>query len=1014
MSDPAARERALFDAALDLPESERAVFLRDACGEDTALHARLARLLRVHEHAAATPSRLVEEAVDGIAELEPGTTIGPYTIERAVGTGGMGAVYLARQRTPVDRHVALKIVKLGMDTREVIARFAAERQALARMNHPNIAQIHDAGTTETGRPYFVMEYVEGLPITSFADAHRLDTKRRIELFLRVCDAVQHAHTKGVIHRDLKPSNILVAEGVREPVVKVIDFGIAKATSGGDAEDATQRPYLTEIGRIVGTPAYMSPEQALGDQAAIDTRTDVYSLGVVLYELLSGTLPIALDRAGSDVLRAIREAEPRTPASNLPARWEDAQRIAEARGTTLRDLRRLLGRETEWITLRALEKEPARRYQSVEAFAEDLTRMLRGEPVEAGPPSELYRLRKVVARHRVAFAFAATVFVLLAALAITGFTQARLIAAEATRANEQADLARQRAEAEREAREAAASAQRAAEEAAADAIDEAEKARLVTAFVDRMLTSANPTVAKGRDITVREVLDVSSVDVTTGVLGAKPSVEAAVRRMLGRSYQALGIYDRAADHLEVALASARSEGSPRDLAEALVELAISLSSAGRLAEADAALAEASPVVESLTPPDTELEIRLLENLSSLRYVQQRLDEAERIQDEVLAITRARKDEDPIRFVMALEDAAFFKLDARSFEAADALLAEALETLEASGADRTDLEIQIREERVRSRTLQFRGHEALAESESVVALARSFYPPDHPVLASVLATQVPLLRRIGRADDAERIGLESLRIRRTRLGAHIDTATAIENLAGVYAEQGRFEEARTLMHECIAMRREVLGPDSVAVAAGLSMLAWTYRGAGLRAEAEATLREALATWSRSPAPDHLDVATSLRNLALLLLRRGVYDEAIEHLRHALRIRQAAFPAASQGQLEVRDDLIHAYLDAERYDEALALIDDTREATAHFFKPTSLYTLVLDIQRGAAVAAKTGRFDGLDALLEGWPRLEASGIFRESKRRVAERLRQIHALLGDEEGERVWAAKRDEFDD
>jgi serine/threonine protein kinase len=324
---------------------------------------------------------------------------GAYRIVRLLGEGGMGAVYLAEQKHPIRRQVALKMIKLGMSTTEVKARFDSERQALALMDHANIARVFDTGSTEQGRPYFVMEYVSGIPITDYCDLHRLNNRERLELFIAVCQAVHHAHQKGIIHRDIKPSNVLVGEQDGKPLPKVIDFGIAKAIDQRVMERAT----FTEMGSLVGTPEYMSPEQTLLS-SNIDTTTDVYSLGVLLYELLAGALPIEgkrLREAGlAELLRVIREEDPPTPSEKV-SQMADTAGVAERRRTNPVSLRRQLSGDLNWIVMKALEKDRGRRYPSVSEIAADIRRHLENKPVRASPPSGFYRAQRFVLRHRLA-------------------------------------------------------------------------------------------------------------------------------------------------------------------------------------------------------------------------------------------------------------------------------------------------------------------------------------------------------------------------------------------------------------------------------------------------------------------------------------------------------------------------------------------------------------------------------------------------------------------------------------
>jgi serine/threonine protein kinase/tetratricopeptide (TPR) repeat protein len=454
MAEQPTSERSIFLTAMEKSRgAERAAYLEEACAGDAQLRADIEGLIAAHDRLPPSPAAAESDTFDPPILLSlPSTIIGRYKLLESIGEGAHGTVYMAEQTSPVQRKVALKIIKAGMDSKQVIARFEAERQALALMDHPNIAKVFDAGVTETGRPYFVMELVKGVTITKYCDEHRLTPRDRLELFVQVCQAVQHAHQKGIIHRDLKPSNVLVALYDGKPVPKVIDFGVAKATG----QRLTEKTMFTGFGVVIGTPEYMSPEQAELNQLDIDTRSDIYSLGVLLYELLTGSPPFShkeLQKAGMlEMLRVIREREPTRPSTKLSTA-EGLPMLAANRGTEAARLTKLVRGELDWIVMKALEKDRSRRYETANGLVMDVQRYLADEPVQACPPSAGYRLRKFLRRNKgPVVAGAAVLLTLIAgiigtALGLRGAQKAWRAEAKRADGELQAKLAAQEREAE---------------------------------------------------------------------------------------------------------------------------------------------------------------------------------------------------------------------------------------------------------------------------------------------------------------------------------------------------------------------------------------------------------------------------------------------------------------------------------------------------------------------------------------------------------------------------------------
>jgi len=667
------RVRELFLAARDRTARDRDRFLDGACRQDAALRAEVERLLAhgelagsfLEQHAlggdldlAGLAPALSRGDVDG-GGLAPGEAIAGYRVLRVIGAGGFGSVLEAEQERPVERRVAVKVLRPGMDSRQVLARFAAERQTLARMDHAGIARVLDAGSTSLGRPFFAMELVAGEPITDWCARKGSGLRERLELFLQLCAAVQHAHYKGIIHRDLKPSNVLVADGQDGAQVKVIDFGIAKAVG----EPLLGGSLATRAGQLIGTPAYMSPEQAVGGGEDVGTRCDVYSLGALLYELLAGEPPFdpgRLSRATpSEFRRVLLEEDPPRPSERAAGSAQTAPRA-----------RRLAG-DLDWIVLRTLEKDPERRYPSVAELAADLARHLADEPVLARPPGAVYRLRKLARRHRVAFA-AGVAIVLALTLGIAG------TAWQAVRAGEQRDRALEaREEADRQSKAAEAAREEAVREKAV-AEEKAQALLAVLEFVQRMLSAAGPDVAQGSEPTVREMLDATAREIAGG-FGGPPEVEAEFRSMLGNVYRQLGLLGEARSHLEWAYRTREALRGPDDpdTLRARNDWAALVAEAGDPAEAERLYALSVAAGRRTLGPEHLRTLTAMNNRAQALRQIGRLDEAAALLEEALEC-RLRTHGERDRFTLVvLHNLAGIHLQREEWDLAESLLRDALD-------------------------------------------------------------------------------------------------------------------------------------------------------------------------------------------------------------------------------------------------------------------------------------------------------------------------------------------------
>ena len=880
MSPPACRKlRELFLEAAEIEDAAaRAAFLDLACGKDAGLRRRVEELLAADQEAGQPPPPP--------AALEPrpgesvGSVIGRYKLLQQIGEGGCGVVYMAEQVEAVRRQVALKIIKLGMDTKSVVARFEAERQALALMDHPNIAKVHDAGATETGRPYFVMELVRGIKITDYCDQNNLSTRQRLDLFMQVCDAVQHAHQKGVIHRDLKPSNILVTQSDGVPVPKVIDFGIAKAITD---QRLTDKTLYTAFEQFLGTPAYMSPEQAELSELGTDTRSDIYSLGVLLYELLTGSTPFdtqELLKAGLDEMRrTIREEEPPTPSSRLiQARL--GSNSARTDRSALHIPHSAIDQDLDWIVMKCLEKDRARRYETASGLARDIERHLSNEPVTASPPGKLYRLRKLVLRNKLTFSVAALIFLVL----VLGVTASTWQAIRARRAEQEKERARLEAVAER-----------------ANARTAAAKSDQVAQFLTDMLSGVGPSVALGRDTTMlKEILDKTAERVGKDLTN-QPEVAIELLKTLANTYEELGLYPRMEKTASESLRLARTalgEQNP-EVGHALQLVAMAQWAQGHYEEAERSQREGLAMQRKLLGSEHAEVGNSLNSLGLVLESQGKFAQAEAMFREAVAIQRKSRAEDT-GLAGVLRNLGMALRDQGKLAEAEAMFREALATLrKLLGNEHPDVANSLN-----GLAAVLRDEDKLAEAEAMfreaLAMRRQLLGNEHPAVAVSLANLALVLAEEGKLVEAESLSSQSLAMFRKLLGdedAHV--AAAFNGLGYILAREHKLVEAESTYRQAVAMQRKLLGNEHPRLAGTLETLAQVLQDQGKLAEAEATAREAVTINHKALAAEDPEVAMALHVLGSILLDEaklnpaGDFSEAESVVRQCLAIREKYLP-------------------------------------------------------------------------------------------------------------------------
>jgi tetratricopeptide (TPR) repeat protein len=851
----------LFGEALELPRDERSAFLEEACRHAPELRHAVEALLAENDRLTGFLSNFPflppqmdtrgfvvdEKRGSPTLDVAEKTVLGHFLLLEKIGEGGMGEVWLAEQREPVRRTVALKLIRTGMNTREVMVRFESERQALALMDHPAIAKVFEAGSTPAGLPYFAMEYVAGTPITTYCDRHKLTMRQRMELFIQVCEGVQHAHQKAIIHRDLKPSNILVGEVDDKPMPKIIDFGLAKATS----QRLTDTSVYTRVGAVLGTIDYMSPEQAGSGDEDVDTRTDVYSLGVVLYQLLAGALPLDLKKlAYHEVLHRIREQDVPRPSSRILTQGGDSTITARNRGTDPPSLTRQLRGDPDAIVLKALEKDRKRRYGSPSELSADLGRYLRNEPIAAHAPSTAYRARKYIRRHRLGVATAAAAVLLLAGFSVRERVQLHHITQEREHANRERD-----------------------------------RADRITQFMINMFKVSDPSEARGNTVTAREILDKSSTDIKTS-LTKDPELQAQMLHVMGNVYSNLGLYPSAQSLQQQSMEIRQRVLGPEhpDTLKSMNNLAATLSEEGHPAEAEKLDRETLDIRRRVLGPEHPDTLTSMNNLAAILSDEGHPAEAEKLYRETLDISR---------HVLGAESPATL---ASVNGLANALAREGYYG-EAEKRYREMLDIQRRilgpdhPDTLTSLSnlafiLALDGHYVEAETlqRETLDIRRRVLGPEHRNTLTSMSNLADDLRGEGNFIEAEKWDRETLDIRRRVLGPeHPDTLSSMLNTANDLLSEGHYAQAEKLHREAVDIDRRVLGLENPDTITTLSTLAVDLSHEGRFGEAEKLFREALQMAEKSNQP--VVVSNAWYNFACGAAVAGRHDKALGYLREAI---------------------------------------------------------------------------------------------------------------------------------
>ncbi|HKI04163.1 MAG TPA: serine/threonine-protein kinase [Thermoanaerobaculia bacterium] len=928
----------VFDQALDRSPDEQRAFLDQTCAGDAELRREVERLLDADESSATFLERPAGELfgilsataapasasvlASVLASETEGSFLGPYRLLRRIGGGGMGTVYLAcREDEHYQREVAVKILRSGLESTEAYHRFLAERQILARLEHPNIARLYDGGSTQDGRPYLVMELVEGLPVDEYCNRHRLSVDQRLELFRRICSAVQYAHQNLLVHRDLKPGNILVT-GEGEP--KLLDFGIAKRLEPQSADpqspDGADRQEMTQTGLRVMTPSHASPEQVKGE--AVTTASDVYSLGVILYELLAGRSPYrVLKGLPHEIERAICEEEPERPGAALfrPGN-PPAEEIAAVRKSRPKALERRLRGDLDNIVLMALRKEAQRRYGSAAQLSRDLENHLQSLPVAARPDALLYRGRKFLRRHRAGAAAAAVVALVVLGFLLSLISQRRQV------------------------------------------VEERDKARYALSFLVDTFKQADPYQTRRGQLTAREILDQGEARVSRELAG-RPDVQAALMGAIGEVDYGLGRYDEAEPLLERALALRLEVYGPESL-----EAAESLELLGRL-KAERADRSEIAAAEKLLRRALALKRRLLGNdsievaatlnqLGSFLSETNATPDVEKLHREALAI--ARQVEGPVGPTVgkSLVSLAKLKRDLGDYEASERLFREGL-SVERRALGERDPRL-YRDQTTFGEILidlgKFKESETLLRQS--LAAQQKILGGEHPDVDASLNNLALAVHRQGRYAEAEVLFRRVLKLVRAHYGpSHSSVGAALANLAGVLDGQFRSREAIPYLQEALAIRRQAWGDRHPLVAQALLLLAGAHRKLDELGQALSLARQAQAILEEAEGPDHPHVAYALREIGNIYMKQKRYAEAEPYMRRAYEIRLKELPPESPDLARAKLSLARCLVAAGRLDEAEALVRDTETMVAAEFKTDPDFMKMIDELKAKLAQARTG---------------------------------------------------------